>query len=443
MSKVKCGKCGQILDSTARFCPNCGTAQEDTRLPALICEDCHGEIPNGSTFCPHCGCPVVAQEDVQAPVYHQESKTPEKNTAKKLPAILLLVCVILFLGAGGFYGFSRWQTHQEYQISYKQASNLYDAGQYESALSICESMPQNAEVVELTDKCRYQIGKSAMAAHAWEDAKVAFQSISAESYEDSLQLIQSCDEEIRRSNCADDAFLSDLEAVIASRLQKNLLVPDQAMAEADYTVLNKYKSAEFYDKRLGTLARIIVNNIGLQRAQPRSNANLNQVPIQISRSKIQQSWCKSNTNIAESLCELYDDYGFMKENDAFIEAYIEDRMNFLNMENAVIAIGNDIGSSLTENGSWKDAGNNIFSMVIHNDTVCNITVQFYFDNYSGDMKEFLFTGDYLAGNVPPKTDYSIYNSFQSFPSLTGTFSTMTDWEVVSLDYTSGGQLSLF
>ena len=54
-----------------------------------------------------------------------------------------------------------------------------------------------------------------------------------------------------------------------------------------------------------------------------------------------------------------------------------------------------------------------------------------------------FTGDYLAGNVPPKTDYSIYNSFQSFPSMTGTFSTMTDWEVVSLDYASGGQLSLF
>ncbi len=48
-----CVKCTYPLGPGLKFCPNCGSPQEEK--PTVPCVKCQSPLPGGSKFCPHCG----------------------------------------------------------------------------------------------------------------------------------------------------------------------------------------------------------------------------------------------------------------------------------------------------------------------------------------------------------------------------------------------------
>lgn len=76
----KCLRCGAVLMTEQKFCPNCGASVEDMLIPkASICKNCGIEIPAENKFCPNCGKPVSTIKEL-----------PEvrKTSGKKLKIIL-------------------------------------------------------------------------------------------------------------------------------------------------------------------------------------------------------------------------------------------------------------------------------------------------------------------------------------------------------------------
>lgn len=61
MQEVSCGKCGELIPSGIKFCPNCGEAVV-VKLAPKQCEQCGGKIPEGKKFCPDCGHEVKPKE---------------------------------------------------------------------------------------------------------------------------------------------------------------------------------------------------------------------------------------------------------------------------------------------------------------------------------------------------------------------------------------------
>ena len=48
-AKTTCPVCGAQVDSTSKFCPNCGAKMKP------VCPNCKKELPAGTKFCPDCG----------------------------------------------------------------------------------------------------------------------------------------------------------------------------------------------------------------------------------------------------------------------------------------------------------------------------------------------------------------------------------------------------
>lgn len=70
----KCNNCGQQLEDTAKFCPECGTKLEIKRF----CMECGAELNPTAKFCMECGTPVKSNE-----VSKDSNKTSNKDTEKK------------------------------------------------------------------------------------------------------------------------------------------------------------------------------------------------------------------------------------------------------------------------------------------------------------------------------------------------------------------------
>jgi membrane protease subunit (stomatin/prohibitin family) len=54
--KVKCSKCGALMDQNAKFCPSCGSAQ----MQGVPCPSCGAVVPSDAAFCPKCGAKMGA-----------------------------------------------------------------------------------------------------------------------------------------------------------------------------------------------------------------------------------------------------------------------------------------------------------------------------------------------------------------------------------------------
>ncbi|MBN1509113.1 MAG: zinc ribbon domain-containing protein [Sedimentisphaerales bacterium] len=53
-AKVRCPKCGTLVDADAKFCPQCGGKLVEPTTPTN-CPKCHAKLPAGAKFCPACG----------------------------------------------------------------------------------------------------------------------------------------------------------------------------------------------------------------------------------------------------------------------------------------------------------------------------------------------------------------------------------------------------
>ena len=301
----------------------------------------------------------------------------------------------------------------------------------------------HSEAEDLANKCRYQIGMSAYTAGSWEEAKEAFQSISVENYGNTNELIAQCDEGIKqleeeekraqqlreeeekRAQCADDKFLKDLESVVNSLLQTNMMIPDETLANNNSLKLAKYKNAKFYDSDLRTEAYRIVNYFNVQKK------NITDTDWLSSKYEQQILWCTTNYNIASSLYNLYNKYGFMKDNNAFINTFVTDQNSYGKIMNTLRTISDNILDSLDENGAWHDGSYDSSYMLIHNKTNYTISVKFYYTDYVSGTKQYLGSKDYIANSIPPQSDYYIY-SYPADYNYDYATTVHTDWEVLSI-----------
>jgi hypothetical protein len=61
---VKCNECGELIISTAVFCPNCSTklAVPETESVVVTCSSCNAQNRSKDKYCLACGKPLVAEE---------------------------------------------------------------------------------------------------------------------------------------------------------------------------------------------------------------------------------------------------------------------------------------------------------------------------------------------------------------------------------------------
>lgn len=446
MSDKLCIHCGAKLDPNARFCPSCGKPVETDAKELIKCEDCGRQFPSDSKACPYCGCPVTTPNTSTAPQQRNKQANAKKkntNVGKTIITIVLFTSMTMLIIFGGYFGYTKWKVQREIKERFAYAASLYNAGDYTGALQVYESFENHSEAEDLANKCRYQVGMAAMTTGSYKEAKDAFLTISEENYGNINELIAQCDvgikqleeeerraqqlreEEEKRAQCADDKFLKDLESVVNSLLQTNMLIPDETLAVNNSLKLDKYKNATFYDERLGTTAYKLVNYFDVQKENVQDSEWFG------FKSELQYLWCSTNSNIATSLYNLYDKYGFMKDNAAFVSVFVADRYWFSKAAGAIRTISDNILDSFDENGAWHDGSYDSSYMLIHNKTNYTISVKFYYTDYVSGTNQYLGSKDYIANSIPPQSDYYIY-SYPADYNYDYATTVHTDWEVLSI-----------
>jgi RNA polymerase subunit RPABC4/transcription elongation factor Spt4 len=78
--KIRCPKCGALVDAGTKFCPQCGAGLTP---PAALtnCPKCNAKLPPGAKFCPACG------EKITGPVAPAEPNQPAARVAGNPPAL--------------------------------------------------------------------------------------------------------------------------------------------------------------------------------------------------------------------------------------------------------------------------------------------------------------------------------------------------------------------
>ena len=87
MKKHLCPACGQEIDNSQKFCPNCGCP-----LSWVDCPACGHEIEKGQNFCPNCGCSITLIEEQHVEISPTEevieNQSPVMEEATKKVTIL-------------------------------------------------------------------------------------------------------------------------------------------------------------------------------------------------------------------------------------------------------------------------------------------------------------------------------------------------------------------
>ncbi len=437
MSNNFCKHCGAKLDEDAKFCPSCGKPVETGTKNVIKCEDCGREFPSSNDVCPYCGCPA---DTASTPLQQiQNFKTPVENTRNGRNYIKsgLITALAIFVIIGGFFGFTYLKKQQHAKDQFASAVTLYNSGDYNNALQICETFDDNVEAEDLANKCRYQIGMAAYTAKSWSDAIEAFQTISVENYGNTKELITRCEEEItkekeekedaaKRERSADDKFLKDLESVVKSILQNNILIPDESLAINNLNILSNYRSAEFYDNKLKNIANNIITGLEIQLMNLQT-----QEKNMAYRNEKQRIWYESYIEIAKELCKLYDSYGFMNDNAVFKDTFIKSRKSIQNISTKLGIIEELIYHSLNKNGSWQVDDNNNGCMLISNTINNTMSIKFYYTDYVQGTKQYLGEDTFVIYDIPRNTDFYIYKYAKNYEYSFDTTVTI-EWEVLSI-----------
>ena len=108
-----------------------------------------------------------------------------------------------------------------------------------------------------------------------------------------------------------------------------------------------------------------------------------------------------------------------------------DYNNFATTKAGLQKIHTDIIKSMKENDSWsKDANDNPY-MIFQNTTNYTISIQFYYTDYVQGTEQYLGTKSYVASEIPPHSNYFIYEYPSSYNYDYST-SVSTEWEVTSV-----------
>ncbi len=419
MDNRVCSKCGVTLTKGIKYCPNCGSLQEEKSSNVIICKDCKQEIPSDSSYCPNCGCPVKEEHVVFEVPSKELPQKEKKSTSGILKICILALLALAILTVGVYFGKKPYADHKKLS----EADALFDSGKYSQALYIYNNIEGSKKAILSADRCNYELGKAAMESHFWEYAKKYFLSIqNTGEFDDLANLISQCDEELKHTGFIDNEFLEEMKNVVSRRIERGFSLPSKYTIKFEAEILDRYSTANFQDSKLAYYATEIVRYIKLQETALEND----------NRFDSQEQYCAIDMKLAEQICNLYDEYGFMENDNGFITTYILDRNAYKDFYEHVHEINLDIINSLNETDSWKTSSTDYFLLYqnIHNKTSATITVKYYYYGYNEDETQLLFSDTYTAEKIPPKKDYRIYLDLPRNLDYAGELSILYDWEVL-------------
>ena len=121
----------------------------------------------------------------------------------------------------------------------------------------------------------------------------------------------------------------------------------------------------------------------------------------------------------------------MDNNTDFRRVFVSDFNNFATTKAGLQKIHTDIIKSMRENDSWsKDANDNSY-MIFQNTTDYTISIQFFYTDFVKGTEQYLGSKNYIASNIPPHSNYFIYEYSASY-NYDYTTVVSTEWEVISM-----------
>lgn len=146
MALVVCKGCGKQISDRTKFCPACGTKNEQEAVEVKkdnVCKDCGNELPPHARACPNCGCPVEGKkiEPIAVPVLDPGvSKFRSAPDPKRKKRIIAAILALLIVVGGVFAGIKISNNHKEEEArrAAKKAAKEYEENLSEAVLKMLE-----------------------------------------------------------------------------------------------------------------------------------------------------------------------------------------------------------------------------------------------------------------------------------------------------------------
>lgn len=279
---------------------------------------------------------------------------------------------------------------------YKQAEELYAAGDYDAALELYTALGEYEDAQSKVKNCKYEIANAHFEAAEYKDALKLYTELGE--YEDCADKAAYCDREVGMTENADYAFLADIEASILGRMEttKTDNFERSTVVNTELAYVDKYSEKPFYDETLKEIADKYIEGLHVQKEALQKDATW----------EYQIEWQKGVVLRYEALVDLYNKYDFLSENAEFIGAYVAELENQQHILNGYNAVEADLTKQMTaEDFEWNlsQSGYNVYCTLKNN---TEYTFGLFIDMSFKDEDGIIFeTNTGYAPEVKPNDTY--------------------------------------
>lgn len=368
-------------------------------MALITCPECGREVSDRAITCPNCGCPIAA---------------PAPNKSKKGLIIGLIALVLVAAIGAGVYT-AVFSPAAQQRKAFAAAQALYDAGEYDEALSAFEALGDYEGAADGVTQCRYALGKACMDAGQWAQAVPHLTGLE---YEDSQELLIQCAyqqgiaamEELDWETAADfftDLSYGDSEKMLtdcrfmltmASSVMERAEMNEEGshsnleLVQVELDYLREFRDAQFYDPAIVRQAEEYIAGVDMQA----------EALLQEDADEAQRLWLTGMVQRFEALNQLYTDYGLLADNQSFVEWYINDLQYQRNYLNAFTAL-EDLGY---EDPRWRFTGSYVDIRFV-NATPYNATLVFEFEFFADEQLTKPVGSTDCVVDISPFSEYTV------------------------------------
>lgn len=239
---------------------------------------------------------------------------------------------------------------------YQKALALMDSMKYQAAIEIFTNLSGYEDSADKIIQCKYALAQEAVDAEDW---NTAIDYLTGMTYQDSADLLADCEREKGMTENSDYAFLADIEAAVLNRIKMNTQedYDNTSIVNTELGYLEKYSEQTFYDPALKALAEKYIEGLHTQKGA------LDEALM----SDMQIEWQRGIVNRYEVLRDLYDNYGFLRDNQNFYGIYVADCERMQNLLTAYQELEADIAQQTdTEDFHWYIDGSKVYCTLKNN-----------------------------------------------------------------------------